>query len=85
MTETLPGVVNQAEVFWDKACREYVIRINGEEQRIAQPRNMGLYLYTYPFLGGRFKAPQTLTIRIKNLNPESRPLWEQWFAATRNH
>lgn len=85
MTETLPGVVNEAEVFWDKACREYVVRINGAEQRIAQPRNMGLYNYTYPFLGGRFKAPQTLTIRIKNLNPEARPLWEQWFAANRNH
>jgi hypothetical protein len=80
MTEAMPGEVNQAELFWDKSCRSYVVRINGIEEIIPQPRNMGFYLYTYPFLGGRFKAPQNMAIRIRNLNPEAAPLWKKWFA-----
>ncbi len=77
MTETLPGQINQAELFWNKPTREYVIRINGIEERVAQPRNKRLYVYTYPFLGGRFKAPQEMHILVRNLNPEAQPVFSK--------
>lgn len=79
MTETVPGQINYAELFWDKDTRAYVIRINGIEQRIDQPRNKRFYIYTYPFLGGRFKAPKEMHIQVKNLNQEAQPLFKNRF------
>jgi hypothetical protein len=79
MTETLPGQINNAELFWDKASRAYVVRINGIEGRIAQPRNTRLYIYTFSFLGGRFKAPKEMHIQVKNLNPEAQPIFKNRF------
>jgi hypothetical protein len=80
MTETVPGQINQAELFWNKPTREYVIRINGIEERVAQPRNKRLYVYTYPFLGGRFKAPTGMHILVRNLNPQAQPIFSKRFS-----
>lgn len=73
LTETLPGEINEAECFWDKNRKEYVVRINGIEKSIPQPRKSLFYLYTYPFFGGKFTAHQNIKIRVKNLNPEAQP------------
>lgn len=79
LTETEPNAINQAECFWDKKTREYVVRINGHEKRISQPRGSLFYLYTYPFVGGRYRANHEMKIWVKNHNPEAESLVRKIF------